>query len=49
MDERVIKSHISLYVNDFSLSLGDLGKSSILKIFEKLNIDYCDIFLDNND
>ena len=49
MSDHIINSHISLYVNDFSLSLGDLGKSSILKIFEKLNIECYNIFLDHND
>jgi len=46
MSDDVINSHINLYVNDFSLSLGDLGKSSILKIFENLNIEVTNIFLE---
>ena len=46
MSDDVINSHINLYVNDFSLSLGDLGKASILKIFEKLNIESSNIFLE---
>ena len=29
MDDKVIDSHISLYVNDFSLSLGDTGRKAI--------------------
>ena len=46
MSDDVINSHINLYVNDFSLSLGDLGKASILKVFEKLNIESSNIFLE---
>ena len=46
MSDDVINSHINLYVNDFSLSLGDLGRSSILKVFEKLNIEVTNIFLE---
>jgi predicted solute-binding protein len=45
MSDDVINSHINLYVNDFSLSLGEVGKTSILKIFEKLNIESSNIFL----
>lgn len=45
ISDDVIKSHINLYVNDFSLSLGDVGRKSVLKIFEKLNIESSNIFL----
>lgn len=34
MDEEVMRSHINLYVNDFSLDLGDKGKAAITKMYE---------------
>ena len=32
MDEKVMRQHIDLYVNDFSISLGDYGKDAIKKL-----------------
>lgn len=32
MDEAVMKSHISLYVNDFSLDLGEKGRNAVLML-----------------
>lgn len=32
MDETVMKSHISLYVNDFSLDLGEKGRNAVLML-----------------
>jgi 1,4-dihydroxy-6-naphthoate synthase len=37
MDETVIKSHIDLYVNDFSVHIGDVGMTSIKKMRSILN------------
>ncbi len=34
MDEEVMYKHIKLYVNDFSLDLGDKGKKAIKKLYE---------------
>ena len=34
----VINSHINLYVNDFSISLGDKGRKSVQKLFNEFNI-----------
>ena len=34
MDEEVMKSHIDLYVNDFSADIGDDGKGSIQYLFD---------------
>jgi 1,4-dihydroxy-6-naphthoate synthase len=34
MDEQVMKSHISLYVNDFSLDLGKDGLAAVLRLFK---------------
>ena len=33
MDEEVIKKHIALYVNDFTLDLGEEGKKSVKTLF----------------
>lgn len=33
MESSVIRSHISLYVNDFSLSLGPIGKKALTELF----------------
>ncbi len=37
MSEEVIKKHIGLYVNDFSIDLGELGKNAIQLLFNKAN------------
>ncbi|MGB3079568.1 MAG: MqnA/MqnD/SBP family protein, partial [Saprospiraceae bacterium] len=37
MDEEVMKSHIKLYVNDFSLDLGEKGRESI-RILKKMSL-----------
>lgn len=40
MDERVMKQHIDLYVNDYTNDLGDNGKKAVLElleIFKKVN------------
>ena len=34
LSESVMRSHISLYVNDYSLGLGELGKAAVRKLFE---------------
>ena len=41
MDDQVLKSHIEMYVNEFTVDLGDEGKNAIKTLFEmaqKLNI-----------
>jgi 1,4-dihydroxy-6-naphthoate synthase len=35
MSETVIKQHISLYVNDYTLDLGEKGRAAVLHLFEK--------------
>lgn len=35
MDEEVMKKHIALYVNDFSVDLGTIGKNAIQLLFDK--------------
>jgi len=34
MDEEVMRSHINLYVNDFSLELGKKGRAAVWKLME---------------
>lgn len=34
MDEEVMRKHISLFVNDFSLSLGKAGRNAVSQLFE---------------
>ena len=45
MDEKVIQSHINLYVNDFSINLGVCGRNAIIKVFEELYLDSNNIFV----
>jgi 1,4-dihydroxy-6-naphthoate synthase len=33
MDNDVVNAHISLYVNEFSLSLGETGRTSLKRLF----------------
>ena len=35
MDEEIIKKHIGLYVNDFSISLGTVGRNAVTTLFQK--------------
>jgi len=35
MSEEVMKKHIALYVNDFSVDLGEQGKQAVELMFEK--------------
>ena len=37
MSVEVMKKHIALYVNDFSIDLGELGKNAIQLLFNKAN------------
>ena len=45
MNEHVIKSHIDLYVNKFSLSLGKKGKMAVEHVFKKSNKFHSKIFI----
>ncbi len=51
MEISVMKQHIDLYVNDFSISLGSEGKKAVytlLKVYNQLNrlsTDYKDVFI----
>ena len=46
LEDDVIESHIDLYVNDYSISLGSKGKEAISRLLEDRNIG-TDIFLDS--
>jgi 1,4-dihydroxy-6-naphthoate synthase len=35
MDEDVMRRHIELYVNDFSIDLGDAGRRAVNVLFER--------------
>jgi 1,4-dihydroxy-6-naphthoate synthase len=35
MDEQVMHSHINLYVNDFTVNLGESGRSAVLQMFQR--------------
>jgi 1,4-dihydroxy-6-naphthoate synthase len=37
MDETVMKKHIHLYVNEFTIDIGDTGKKAIMKLLEFTN------------
>lgn len=45
MEHDVIEAHIDLYVNNYSISLGEEGRSSVRFIFEKIGCKTNDIFL----
>jgi 1,4-dihydroxy-6-naphthoate synthase len=53
MEEQVMKQHIDLYVNNFSLQLGNEGKEAITKLLEvyqflhqEVCINYNEVFID---
>jgi 1,4-dihydroxy-6-naphthoate synthase len=37
MDEAIVRQHIQLYVNDYSLDIGDKGKKAVQLLFHKIN------------
>jgi len=45
IEKEVIEAHINLYVNEFSISLGEEGRKSIKKLFEYCNMDSTNIFV----
>ena len=45
IEDKIIKSHIDLYVNEFSVSLGDEGRNAVKKIFQNTKIDFESIFV----
>jgi len=47
MDEAVMKQHIDLYVNNYSISLGNDGKKAVMKLLEVYQQLHADITLPN--
>ena len=45
IDEQVIYEHIKLYVNDFSLDLGEEGKHAVEEVFRRNGMQTNDIFV----
>ena len=37
MSEQVMRQHIDLYVNDYSIQMGEVGKNAIAKLEEVYN------------
>ena len=44
MDEKVIYDHINLYVNNFSLDLGILGRKAVEELFKRKGMQTNNIF-----
>jgi 1,4-dihydroxy-6-naphthoate synthase len=47
MEKEVIDAHINLYVNDYSISLGEKGRKAVEKVFEKSGRDSSSVFIEN--
>ena len=45
LEQKVINSHIDLYVNDFTISLGSEGRNAVEKIFENTSSEKTTIFV----
>ncbi|MDP7566951.1 MAG: 1,4-dihydroxy-6-naphthoate synthase [Flavobacteriales bacterium] len=45
METEVIDAHINLYVNELSISLGEVGRRAVEKVFEKSAKNFKNIFL----
>ena len=45
MEKQVLDAHIALYVNDYSISLGDQGRKAVQLLFEKAGKDCGFIFI----
>ena len=53
MDQEVMRQHIELYVNDFSIELGQAGKTAVKKLFEvyqksQATVKNIDIFMNDS-
>ena len=47
MEKEVIDAHINLYVNDYSISLGEKGRKAAEKVFEKVGRDSSSVFVES--
>jgi len=45
MEKEIVDAHIALYVNDYSISLGEQGRKAVKLLFEKTGNLSCNIFL----
>jgi 1,4-dihydroxy-6-naphthoate synthase len=45
MEKEVMDAHITLYVNDYSISLGEQGRKAVKLLFEKTGNSANNIFL----
>jgi predicted solute-binding protein len=45
MDVDVIRKHIDLYVNHYSLELDEKGKRAVFKLFDSCGIDSSNVFV----
>ncbi len=48
MEKEVVDAHINLYVNEYSVSLGEQGKKAVKMLFEKLGKEYSTLFVGIN-
>ena len=46
MKKEVVDSHINLYVNDYSVSLGEKGRKAVEMVFEKVGKDSNSVFVE---
>ena len=45
MEKEVVDAHINLYVNEYSVSLGEQGKKAVKMLFEKSGKEYSTLFV----
>ena len=48
MEKEVVYAHINLYVNEYSVSLGEQGKKAVKMLFEKSGKEYSTLFVGMN-
>jgi 1,4-dihydroxy-6-naphthoate synthase len=48
MEKQVVDAHIALYVNDYSVSLGEQGKKAVELLFEKAGKEYSSVFVEGS-
>jgi 1,4-dihydroxy-6-naphthoate synthase len=48
MEKQVVDAHIALYVNDYSISLGEQGRKAVELLFEKAGKEHSSIFVEDS-
>ena len=48
MKKEVMDAHIALYVNDYSISLGEQGRKAVELLFEKAGKEYSSVFVEGS-